>query len=344
MKSFIRVIFGIVISLNSFSMVSANELSLLGVSAFPTSIISSALRMDEIKAFDESQRKVDSLCRKIAGRLGSVKLSDCLNRGMESTGGYSVDGLPIMVKEYGPKGGVEPMAKVLLVGGIHGDELSSVSLVFKWMNILDQLHSGLVHWRMVPAMNPDGVLQRKAQRTNRNGVDLNRNFPTPNWEAESQKYWAKTSKNPRRYPGHEALSEPEAQWLSDYISDFKPDVIVSIHAPFGLLDFDGPRKAPKSFGPLELNLLGIYPGSLGNYAGVQRQIPVVTIELESAGIMPKARDVTLILRDLVEWLEINIAEPKRLAEQETALAVAKAIPNRILNNETISKLNAIADQ
>ena len=176
-----------------------------------------------------------------------------------------------------------------------------------------------------------GFYKKKAQRTNKNGVDLNRNFPTPNWEKESQKYWAKTSKNPRRYPGHEALSEPETQWLSSYISEFEPDVIVSVHAPFGLLDFDGPRKAPKSFGPLELNLLGIYPGSLGNYAGVQRQIPVVTIELESAGIMPEDRDITLILRDLVEWLEVNIAEPKRRAAQEKITAQANDVRNNRLN-------------
>jgi len=319
MKNCIR--YGVMCLLfHSATVVLAGELNRLALNAFPASIISSVLQVESIKGFAKSQDQVDDVCRKIANKLRSVKLTDCLDRGMEHTGGYSVDGLPVIVKEYGAVAGVQSMAKVLLVGGMHGDELSSVSLVFKWMEILDQLHSGLIHWRMVPAMNPDGLLQKDSQRVNKNGVDLNRNFPTPDWEAESEKHWAKTARNPRRYPGHAPLSEPETEWLSSYIAEFQPDVIVSIHAPFGLLDFDGPRKAPKSFGPLQLNLLGIYPGSLGNYAGVQKQISVVTIELEYAGIMPKNKDVVLILRDLVEWLEVNIAEPKRLEAREKELA------------------------
>jgi murein tripeptide amidase MpaA len=31
----------------------------------------------------------------------------------------------------------------------------------------------------VPVLNPDGMLAAKPRRVNANGVDLNRNFPTP---------------------------------------------------------------------------------------------------------------------------------------------------------------------
>lgn len=73
---------------------------------------------------------------------------------------------------------------MLLFGGIHGDEYSSVTIVFKWLSILDRYHSGLFHWRVVPLLNPDGLLRGRSQRMNHRGVDLNRNFPTPDWAVE----------------------------------------------------------------------------------------------------------------------------------------------------------------
>ena len=215
---------------------------------------------------------------------------------------------------------------MLLIGGIHGDEYSSVSIVFKFMKKLEKHHSGLFHWKLVPVMNPDGLLQRKSQRMNVRGVDLNRNFPTPNWYKESHHYWVnKTRKNPRRYPGPAPLSEPESQWLAKEIAEFQPDVIVSIHAPYGILDFDGPSKrAPERFGELYLNLLGTYPGSLGNYAGVHKEIPVVTIELPYAGIMPSRGEIRHIWLDLVRWL-INNAKEEPATKQAKADVEKKAL-------------------
>ena len=252
---------------------------------------------------------VDETCHLIVQKLSSVKPTDCQGRLFQQTDGVSVNGYPIFVKEYPPLEQRKPLAKVLLIGGIHGDEYSSVSIVFKWMKILNENHSGLFHWRTVPLMNPDGLLRKRSQRMNSRGVDLNRNFPTPNWRKESNYYWVnKTKMNPRRYPGPDPLSEPESQWLANYIEEFQPDVIVSVHAPYGILDFDGPRLAPKRLGHLYLSLLGTYPGSLGNYAGKQKQIPVVTIELPYAGIMPTKSETMQIWLDLVQWLKKNTTE------------------------------------
>lgn len=179
-------------------------------------------------------------------------------------------------------------------------------------NTLNKHHSGLFHWKIAPISNPDGLLQKRSQRVNQNGVDLNRNFPTPNWKKESDYYWkVRTRRNPRRYPGPKPLSEPETQWLVNEIDHFKPDVIVSVHAPFGVLDFDTSDHStspPEHLGSLHLNMLGTYPGSLGNYAGVQRGIPVVTIELPSAGIMPSPREISRIWTDLISWLKINVGK------------------------------------
>ncbi len=245
---------------------------------------------------------VHETCSRIARKLASVGLRECLARGLQPGGAHSVQGTPILVREFAPIAGRPPLARVLLVGGIHGDEYASVSIVFKWLRILERHHSGRFHWRVAPLMNPDGLLRRKSQRVNARGVDLNRNFPTPNWHRESARYWERTGRNPRRYPGASPLSEPESRWLANEIRVFAPDVVLAIHAPYGIVDFDGPPLAPKRLGSLYLRLLGIYPGSLGNYAGVQGRLPVVTVELPHAGIMPKAREVRRIWRDAISWL------------------------------------------
>lgn len=260
---------------------------------------------------------VDVECQRIGSKLGSVSYMDCKKLNLQASNGATVNQATILYKEYPPLPTRKPLGKVLLVGGIHGDEYSSVSIVFKWLRTLDKHHSGLFHWRIVPVLNADGLLQKKSQRMNANGVDLNRNFPMPGWEAATKEYWVqKTSRDPRRYPGTAPLSEPESQWLVEEMNRFQPDVIVAIHAPHGIIDYDGPKNGPHKLGRLYLNLLGTYPGSLGNYAGIQRKLPVVTIELPYAGIMPSAADISHIWRDLVSWLRRNIPMQSPIAEEQ----------------------------
>jgi len=259
--------------------------------------------------FSVATDTVDAECKRIGGKLGSVSYAECAGLGLQPAGGHSVKGAPILFKEYPPLPERTPLGKVLLLGGIHGDEYSSVSVVFKWMGILDEHHSGLFHWHIAPLVNPDGLLQRKSTRVNASEVDLNRNFPVPGGENGALEYWLTTAAgNPRRYPGPSAVSEPETAWIVDEIESFRPDVIVSVHAPHGVVDYDGPRNGPYKLGRLYLNLLGTYPGSLGNYAGVQKRIPVVTIELPYAGIMPTPAEISGIWRDLVRWLSNNISQ------------------------------------
>ncbi len=288
----------------------------LGLSA--TLGLSAAAAANEIERIETPSRGDDvvATCERIGNKLGSVGFEECLGIGLEASGARAVSGTPILLKEYEPLPHRDPLGRVLLIGGIHGDEYSSVSVVFKWMDILNRYHSGLFHWRISPLMNPDGLLRKKSQRMNQNGVDLNRNFPSPNWIEETRDYWVRqTASNPRRFPGNEPLSEPESQWLVDEIEAFQPQVIVSVHAPHGVLDFDGPPDAPERFGSLTLNLLGTYPGSLGRYAGVHKEIPVVTIELERAGTMPSAQEQRQIWLDLVRWLKTRLPAD---TETETA--------------------------
>lgn len=272
-------------------------------------LIMPALANGQTANTDNATPSPDEICRRIGNKLASVSITECQRQGMERTGGVSVNGSPILIKTYPPLEQRKPLGKVLLVGGMHGDEYSSVSVVFKWMNILNQFHSGLFHWKIAPLVNPDGLLRDESQRMNANGVDLNRNFPTPDWQLKTEDYWVnETHRNPRRYPGKAPLSEPESRWLAEEIERFDPDVIVSVHAPYGVVDYDGPRNGPHRLGRLYLELLGTYPGSLGRYAGIQLKKPLVTIELPYAGIMPSAQEINDIWVDLIRWLQDNMPE------------------------------------
>lgn len=271
-------------------------------------LYSAGVVAEELKKQESLQaRELNHLCQEIGNKLGSVSVEDCKRQGLEHNEGFSMEGRPLGYKEYPPLATRDPLGKVLLMGGIHGDEYSAISIMFKWMDKLNRYHSGLFHWKVIPCLNPDGLLQKKAQRQNARGVDLNRNFPSSNWDELAIKYWKeKTYKNPRRYPGPNALSEPETQWFVKTIDEFQPDVIIAVHAPHRLVDFDGTISAPKKLGNLQLRLLGTYPGSLGNYAGVDLNIPVVTVELASAGIMPSNQEISRMWVDMVRWLRKEI--------------------------------------
>jgi hypothetical protein len=269
-------------------------------------LISTSARLgaSEIDGTTSTQK----LCGLIGNKLSSVSSKECMALDLQPSGHASVNDKVIGIRDYPPIADRHPLGKILFVSGIHGDEYAAVSVTFKWMHILKKHHSGLFHWRFAPLMNPDGLLQKRSQRINANGVDLNRNFPTNSWNQALVDYWEKrTGKNKRRYPGPHALSEPESRWLLTEMANFQPDVVISVHAPHGIVDFDGPRNtAPEKLGDLNLKLLGTYPGSLGNYANTYGGMPVVTMELPHAGIMPSNQHISAIWTDLIRWLRSKV--------------------------------------
>ncbi|MFO7727991.1 MAG: M14 family murein peptide amidase A [Desulfonatronovibrio sp.] len=254
---------------------------------------------------------VRETCRAVSSKLASVSFKGCVNAKLIDPKSYSHNRVPLLAKEYPPLESRQPQSRVLVVGGTHGDEYSSVSIVFKWMEILDIHHSGLFHWIFVPVLNPDGLLLDNSTRTNARGIDINRNFPGPMWREVGYKRWQEyTRENPRYYPGPRAMSEPETIFLVELIRSFKPDAIISIHAPLALVDFDGPGPPPTALGSLGLRRLGNFPGTLGNFAGVQNGIPVVTLELASSGTMPSSDEISSLWMDMVRWLINNTPAEK----------------------------------
>lgn len=160
--------------------------------------------------------------------------------------------------------------KVLVIGCMHGDEPQGEYLINEYLE--DNSDTKI---SFIPCLNPDGV---KAQtRVNSNGVDINRNFPTKNWEL--------TEKN-NFYGGNEPASEIETQFLISVIEEFKPELILTLHAPYKVVNYDGnaldiANKISEIIKyPVEASIGYPTPGSFGTWAGIERNIPTITLELD----------------------------------------------------------------
>ena len=133
----------------------------------------------------------------------------------------------------------------------------------------------------IPCLNPDGL--QNNTRINANGVDLNRNFPTKNWGGDT----GAAGNNPSDYfGGKSAGSEIETQFVMEVIEEYKPSRILTLHAPYKVVNYDGParewaEKISEIIGyPVEESIGYPTPGSFGTYCGVERNIPTITLELD----------------------------------------------------------------
>jgi hypothetical protein len=63
---------------------------------------------------------------------------------------------------------------------------------------------------------------------------------------------------------------------------------------------------PSKLGRLYLDQVGIYPGSLGNYGGVHKGVPVITIELANALRAPREAEMRQMWLDLLRWTAAKI--------------------------------------
>lgn len=285
--------------------------SLFSLAAAPASFAMAAVSAEPLEAVSNpTNPALADWCKRVTPRLPKVSLADCRAAKLNASGVNSVDGLALMLRDFPAEAKRKHPVRILLIGGIHGDEHTASSIVFKWMEVLQKNRPQEFQWKVAPIVNPDGLMGRK--RVNARGVDLNRNFPTPDWDKEARAYWEKKTKSdPRRFPGNAPISEPESRWVFDTIKSYKPHVIISVHAPFGVLDLDGPAKPPRRFGRLVYNRVGVYPGSLGNYSGMHQEIPVLTIELPHALKMPVDVEVNRIWQDMQVWIRNNISSRKK---------------------------------
>jgi protein MpaA len=166
---------------------------------------------------------------------------------------------------------------LLVVGGVHGDEPASVAAVIE---LAHRISSGALTGGpappllLVPALNPDGVA--RGRKNSARDVDLNRNFPARNFQ---------TAHAPGYFPGAAPLSEPETRALAELIDREGVTAVVAVHAPFSCVNYDGPAAAwaaavAAACGwPARGDLGYPTPGSLGSWLGVDRGLPILTLEL-----------------------------------------------------------------
>ena len=190
--------------------------------------------------------------------------------------GRSTEGRQIVAAPLpGTDAGAGPL---LLMAGIHGNEPASVAAVLDLIDLADRGPGGRVPTWVVPALNPDGLLID--HKDSARGVDLNRNFPARNWRRE----------HPPGYdPGTGPLSEPEAACFAALVERLQPRAVVAVHAPFACINHDGPAAgwaaavAAACGWPAQADIGYPTPGSLGSWLGVDRGLPVLTIELPPGG-------------------------------------------------------------
>lgn len=166
---------------------------------------------------------------------------------------------------------------ILIIGVVHGEEPQGDFLIKNYISSFQMNQSNPKNKLLfIPCLNPDGMTLNKRQ--NANGIDLNRNFPTKNWE--------RTSPDSEYFGGENPASEIETKFVMEIIEEFLPDVILTIHAPYKVVNYDGPakeisEKISKIINyPTSSDIGYPTPGSFGNYAGVEKNIPTITLELD----------------------------------------------------------------
>ncbi|MBQ7285737.1 MAG: DUF2817 domain-containing protein [Alphaproteobacteria bacterium] len=167
---------------------------------------------------------------------------------------------------------------IFILGGFHGDEIEGEYAVLQFMKELETKENiqSLYNIYFLPCLNPDG--KENCSRFNINKVDLNRNYPTQNFKNKTQTlgYESVTCEAP--------ASEKETRFMISLVEEYHPQAIVSIHSDLHLIDYDGPaQKLAQLFadktGYRIVESVGYEtPGSFGTWAGIERKIPVITLE------------------------------------------------------------------
>ena len=217
--------------------------------------------------------------------------------------GTSVEGRSIAMYLFGT--GPNP---TFIFGGIHGDEGVASDIA---RQMIDHLRANPAAWNgrsiaIIPEANPDGLA--RGTRQNAHGVDCNRNFPASNW--------ARAARGARYYGGPAAGSEPETKAIMLAIQQLNPGRIIALHSISPgkhCNNYDGPgeglaeRMAAANRYPVKSNIGYPTPGSFGTWAGIDRHIATITLEL------PARRDAASL------WPTNKAALLAAIRDQQSAL-------------------------
>ncbi len=190
--------------------------------------------------------------------------------------------------------------RLLLFAGIHGEEPETTLALSR---ALRQLSEPSAHCAVVLAANPDGLI--RGTRGNARGVDLNRNFPTRDWQPDPVAHRS-TLDDPRDVllsPGSAEASEAETRALIGLIGELEPESVIALHAPLACIDDakQGPLAdwlARQTGLPLVGDVGYPTPGSFGTW-GAEQGIGVVTYEFPLATTDEIVREQVPVLVDLL---------------------------------------------
>jgi hypothetical protein len=146
-----------------------------------------------------------------------------------SVQGRSIDGLRI---GSGPR-------SLVLVGAIHGNEGNSHVLVndlAAYFSSIQHLFPPDLSLYIIPALNPDGL--NSNSRYNANGVDLNRNWDTPNWQPDTSDASGRVAGGGGPHPFSEPETAAMAGWLlamREQSSQLRVIFYHSAYPPYGLV-------------------------------------------------------------------------------------------------------------
>lgn len=203
-------------------------------------------------------------------------------------------GTPLIWLTFGEEKSPAAENTTILMCGVHGDEITPVKFCF---DMIKELQTQTFTDKVVvvaPLVAPDSFFKARPTRTNAQGVDVNRNFPTVDWKRDAHKRWKSHHKgDKRKFPGWKAASEQETIFQMNLIKRYRPNKVISVHAPLMMLDYDGPsltadsgRSAKSLLEDMSKKASGykisnypIFPGSLGNWAGKEHHLPTYTLEL-----------------------------------------------------------------
>ena len=195
---------------------------------------------------------------------------------------------------------------VLVVGVFHGDEPQGKYLIDEYLATTATTPSSGKSLLFIPCLNPDGMM--KNTRTNSNGVDLNRNFPTSNWGRNEGENATCDDTTTPYFGGVSPASEAETRFMVEVIEEYKPELILTLHAPYKVVNYDGPAEQvaleiSKIIGyPAEGSIGYPTPGSFGTYRGVERNIPTITLELDEEVPVEQLKEPVFMIFDFVAEL------------------------------------------
>ncbi|RLC77105.1 MAG: hypothetical protein DRJ03_11725 [Chloroflexi bacterium] len=231
--------------------------------------------------------------------------------------GESVQGRPIEATQVGDGNQVA----LVIIGAIHGDEANTEALV---RGLMEQyacapefVPPGFTLY-FLPAMNPDGLAA--GARQNANQVDLNRNWPTDDWQADAARTSGIVPGSGGSAPGSEPEVQAVEQWLLETVKPAAQEVwLLSYHSAYPP---DG----------------GVQPGyaTYGDPGPQAGELARRVAEIAGYTYLPTWPSEYTFTGELIHWCDVNgiwaadVELPNREPPDETALAAHRSILSALL--------------